>query len=166
MADDFPLPRLRWDPTPESLSKNPARKRVRLSSPPVSSDPALFSSDDDPSADNYTQERRKKKYRGPWFQQRPASEAGSQDMLDNAPEKKSKRIFERQFDSGVFMGSDATDIDDVLEELESKTAPTLPLPLRHSRGTQSAKPLPTPEELVKGQIQRCLEEGNESVDLS
>lgn len=164
MADDFSLPRLKWDPTTESFSQNAVRKRARLSSPPASSDPALFSSDDDPSADNYTQERRKKKYRGPWFQQRPASEAGSQDTQDNVPEKKTKRTFERQFDSGVFMGSDGTDFDDVLEELETKNAPTLPLPLRHSRGT--AKLLPTPEELVKGQIQRCLEEGNESVDLS
>lgn len=167
MTDDLPLPRLRWDPTTESFSKNAVRKRARLSSPPVSSDPALFSSDDDPSADNYTQERKKKKYRGPWYQQIPASEGNFQESLEQAAEKKSKRTFERQFDSGVFMGSDGIDIDEVLEELEARNATTtLPLPMRQSRGTQSAKPLPTPEELVKGQIHLCLEEGNESVDLS
>ncbi|CZR58639.1 uncharacterized protein PAC_08531 [Phialocephala subalpina] len=163
MADELPLPRLRWDPVTESFSKNAAGKRVR-SSPPASSDPALFSSDDDPSADNYTQERRKKKFRGPWYHQRPASEESSQESQEHAPEKKSRRTFERQFDSGVFMGSDGTDVDEVLEELESRNA--MALPVRHSRGTQSARRLPTPEELVQGQIQRCLEEGNESIDLS
>lgn len=165
MADDLPLPRLRWNPVTESFSKNAAGKRVR-SSPPVSSDPALFSSDDDPSADNYTQERKKKKFRGPWYRQRPASDEGPQESQEHVPEKKSRRAFERQFDSGVFMGSDGTDLDEVLEELESRNASTLPLPLRHSRGTQSTRPLPTPEELVQGQIQRCLEEGNENIDLS
>ncbi|KUJ13776.1 uncharacterized protein LY89DRAFT_590708 [Mollisia scopiformis] len=163
MADDLPLPQLRSDPTTESFTKNAARKRARLSSPPVSSDPALFSSDDDPSADNYTQERRKKKYRGPWYHQRPASDAG-QDSED-APEKK-RRTFERQFDSGVFMGSDGTDVDEVLEELESRNASTLPLPLSHSHRTQAGHRVATTEEVVKSQIHGCLEEGNENIDFS
>jgi hypothetical protein len=163
MAEDLPLPRLAWDPTRESFSKNPPRKRARLSSPPISSDPAIFSSDDDPSADNYTQERRKKKFRGPWYRQRPASDAGSQDSHEHDPHKKSKRRFERQFDSGVFMGSDGTDMDESMEEFESGTTP---LPLRQSRATQTARATPTPEELARGQIQRCLEDGDESIDLS
>jgi len=159
MADELPLPRLAWDPSTESFTKNPPRKRVRLSSPPISSDPAIFSSDDDPSAENYTQERRKKKYRGPWFRQRPASPQESQERESH---KKSKRTFERHFDSGVFMGSDGTDGGEELEDFEK----TALLPLRQSRATQSAKPLPSPEELAQGQIQLCLEEGNESIDLS
>jgi hypothetical protein len=163
MADDLPLPRLAWNPTTESFSKNTPRKRVRLSSPPISSDPPIFSSDDDPSADNYsTQARRKKKFRGPWFRQRPASDDGSQDSNEN--DQKKRRKFERQFDSGVFMGSDGTDMDESMEEFE---AGPVSLPLRQSRVThQSGKAAPTPEELARGQIQRCLEEGDESIDLS
>jgi hypothetical protein len=163
MAEDLSLPRLAWDPNSESFSKNSHRKRVRLSSPPISSDPAIFSSDDDPSADNYTQERRKKKFRGPWYRQRPASDAGSQDSHGQDPHKKSKRRLERQFDSGVFMGSDGTDMDESMEEFES--GPTA-LPLRQSRATQISKSVQTPEELACGQIQRCLEDGNETIDLS
>jgi hypothetical protein len=163
MADDLPLPRLAWNPTTESFSKNPPRKRVRPSSPPISSDPPIFSSDDDPSADNYsTQARRKKKFRGPWYRQRPASDEGSQDS--NEHDQKKRRKFERQFDSGVFMGSDGTDMDESMEEFESGPAS---LPLRQSRVTrQSEKAAPTPETLARGQIQRCLEEGDESIDLS
>jgi hypothetical protein len=163
MADDLPLPRLAWNTTTESFSKNPPRKRVRPSSPPISSDPPIFSSDDDPSADNYsTQARRKKKFRGPWYRQRPASDEGSQDS--NEHDQKKRRKFERQFDSGVFMGSDGTDMDESMEEFESGPSS---LPLRQSRVTrQSEKAAPTPEELARGQIQRCLEEGDESIDLS
>jgi hypothetical protein len=70
---------------------------------------------------------------------------------------------ERQFDSGVFMGSDGTDMDEFMEEIESGPAS---LPLRQSRIIQTQKAAPTPEELAQGQIQRCLEDGNESIDLS
>lgn len=162
MEEDLPLPRRTWDPATESLSRKVQRKRVRLSSPPISSDPAIFSSDDDPSADNYTQERRKKKFRGPWYRQRPASEEGSQDATE-CEQKKSKRTFERQFDSGVFMGSDGTDMDESMEEFETRAAS---LPLRQSRATEIVKTAPTPEELAQGRIQRCLEDGDESIDLS
>ena len=162
MADDLPLPRLPWDPSSGSYLNNPPRKRVRLSSPPISSDPVIFSSDDDPSADNYhSQERRKKRFRGPWYRQRPASDEGPQNSHEH--EKKCKRKLERQFDSGVFMGSDGTDIDEPMEEFESGTAS---LPLRQSRIIQKEKAAPTPEELAQGQIQRCLEDGDESIDLS
>jgi hypothetical protein len=159
MAEDLSLPPIAWDPTREPFLNNPQRKRVRLSSPPISSDPAIFSSDDDPSADNYTQERRKKKFRGPWYRQRPASDTESQDSHDQDQHKKTKRKFERQFDSGVFMGSDGTDMDEP-SEFGSVVQ------LRQSRVTQTAKVLPTPEELARGQIQRCLEDGDESIDLS
>ncbi|KAE9372562.1 hypothetical protein N431DRAFT_375807 [Stipitochalara longipes BDJ] len=163
MAEDLPLPRLAWNSTTESFSKDVPRKRVRLSSPPISSDPAVFSSDDDPSADNYhTQERRKKKFRGPWYRQRPALDDESPDSHEH-DHKKSKRKFERQFDSGVFMGSDGTDMDDAPEEFESAPAS---LPLRQPRVTQTPKTVPTLEELAQGQIQRCLEDGDESIDLS
>jgi hypothetical protein len=162
MTDELPLPRLTWDPLSQSFSKN--RKRTRLSSPPVSSDPPIFSSDDgDTGAENYTQERRKKKYRGPWYRQTPA-DAGNESQEHELP-KRTKRTFERQFDSGVFMGSDGTDIESSMEEELASTLPEK-LPPRQPRVIQIAKPMPSPEELAKGQIERCLEEGVEAIDLS
>ena len=166
MAEEPSLPRLAWDPITESFHNNRPQKRVRLSSPPMSSDPAIFSSDDDPSADNYTAERRKKKYRGPWYRQQPASDSGSQDSQDRDNSKKSKRTLERQFDSGVFMGSDGTDVDEGMEEFESDNEiSSSKLPLRQSRTTQTARP-PSAEELAQRQIADCLETGNENIDLS
>ncbi|KAL5330760.1 hypothetical protein ACEPPN_000281 [Leptodophora sp. 'Broadleaf-Isolate-01'] len=167
MSEDFPLPRLAWNPATESFSKGAPRKRVR-SSPPVSSDP-IFSGDEDPSADNYTQERRKRKYRGPWYRQRPEPDSGSQE-LNELDHHKKKRPFERQFDSGVFMGSDGTDMGEGMEEIEisfgNGIGNTSALPVRQSREGQAEKEAPSPEELARAQIELCLEEGNESIDLS
>lgn len=162
MEDEPTLPKLSWDPVTESFSNARRRKRV-LSSPPVSSDP-IFSSDDDPSAENYTQGRRKKKFRGPWYQQQPASDAASQEPEQEEEQRRGKRTFERQYDSGIFMGSDGTDIEEVMENLQATRGPALSL--RLSRTTQTERRVPTPEELVRGQIERCLEEGEESIDLS
>ena len=164
MDDLPPLPRLRNSPIDHPLfDSQPARKRVRLSSPPIiSSDPAIFSSDDDPSADNYTKERSKKKFKGPWYRQVPASEFGAND---SEPRKKSKRRFERQFDSGVFLGSDGTDMDDMLESIDPVGVPER-LPLRQSRLSQTNPVMPSAESLAIGQIQRCLEDGDETIDLS
>jgi hypothetical protein len=164
MADEPTLPRLAYNPVTELFSNNPPRKRVRHSSPPISSDPAIFSSDDDPSAENYTKERSKKKFRGPWYRQVPASESGLQDAHENEPRKKSKRRFERQFDSGVFLGSDGTDVDEAPEGIEFVNASALPL--RSSRIAQTRHLELSPEELARGQIQRCLEDGTEGIDLS
>jgi hypothetical protein len=158
MADDLPLPKRAWHPASETFSSN--TKRVRRCSPPISSDPALFSSDDDPSADNYTQERRKKKYRGPWYNQRLASDASG----EHDPGRKSKRPFERQFDSGVFMGSDGTDIDEesvVQFERERGSIPSLQF-----SAARIVTPLPSAEDLASRLIQQCLEYGTESIDLS
>ena len=160
MADELSLPKLAWNPASEPFSNDRPRKRVRLSSPPVSSDPALFSSDDDPSAENYTQGRRKQKYRGPWYRQQPAS-----DQEGHETHKKPKRTFERQFDSGVWLGSDGTDVDEATEGLQSINE-TWNLPVRPSRATQTKDEPPSPEVLARGQIELCLEDGNESIDLS
>lgn len=165
MEDELTLPRLAWNPATGSFFKDRPRKRVRLSSPPVSSDPVVFSSDDDPSSENYTQGRRKQKYRGPWYSQEPASEQDSQESQGRESPKKSKRIFERQFDSGVWLGSDCTDADEAIEGLLSINE-TWNLPVRQSRFIQPKNETPSPEELARGQIELCLEEGNESIDLS
>ena len=165
MEDELTLPKLAWNPATGSFFKDRSRKRVRLSSPPVSSDPALFSSDDDPSSDNYTQGRRKQKYKGPWYSQEPASEQDSQELQGRQSSRKSKRIFERQFDSGVWLGSDDTDVDEAIEGLQSINE-TWNLPVRQSRATRTKDETPSPEELARRQIELCLEEGNECIDLS
>ena len=168
MADELSLPRLAWNPVAKSISNNRPRKRVRLSSPPISSDPALFSSDDDPSSENYTQGRRKQKYRGPWYSQQPASDHDSQESQESQVHqdpKRGKRSFERQFDSGVWLGSDGTDSDEMIESFQSINE-TWKLPVRSSRSTQTKDEPPSPEQLARAQVELCLEEGNESIDLS
>jgi hypothetical protein len=160
MADDLGLPKLDWTQPFEPLSMR-GNKRVRLSSPQLSSDVVLFSSDDDPSADNYTNDRRKQRFRGPWFNQQPASDLDSQKFRENDGPKRSKRTFHRDFDSGVFLGSDGTDIEDVIEELKTPNG-TFKLPLMQVRMPK----LPSPEELARNHIDLCLEEGNETIDLS
>ena len=64
------------------------------------------------------------------------------------------------------MGSDGTDIDEeALDQFERERGSNS-LPLRQTRATQTARPLPSAEDLAQSQIQQCLEEGNESIDLS
>ncbi|XMA15157.1 hypothetical protein WAI453_007948 [Rhynchosporium graminicola] len=161
MSEDLPLPRLTWNPSTETFSKDAPRKRVR-SSPPVSSDP-IFSGDEDPSADNYTQHdvRRKRKYRGPWYRQRPEPDSELNDS-DQLPQRK-KRPFERQFDSGIFMGSDGTDIGEEMEDAGAGNGPALSLRLERDLKTEERL---SPEDMARKQIELCLEEGNEIIDLS
>jgi hypothetical protein len=156
MEDELILPALHAHLANSSSTSNRRRKRARLS-PPMSSDPPIFSSDDDPSADNYTQGRRKQIYRGPWYKQELASD---HDHESHAGESHKKRTFERQFDSGVFLGSDGTDIEEGMEVIN------LDLPLRPSRTTQMIPQMSSQELLVREQIDACLELGNETIDLS
>jgi hypothetical protein len=75
------------------------RKRTRpsfLLEDSTPSDPALFSSDPpDPSAEHYFVPRPKKQYRGTWWQ-------------NGTQERRVRKAFERNMDSGVFMGSDSS----------------------------------------------------------
>jgi hypothetical protein len=162
MAEDSTLPGLTWDPVTDSILNNRPRKRARFS-PVASSDPPIFSSDDDPSADNYTQDRRKKIFRGPWYRNQAIFDA----ELSNPGPKKSKRTFERQYDSGVWLGSDGTDVDEAIETLEGVSCEAAKLPFRSSEDAFPRRNLtPTPEELAQKQIDLCLETGNETIDLS
>ena len=170
MAGEPTLPRLAWNPLIESFSNHPQKKRGRVNSDALSSDPPLFSSDDDPNAENYTYIRRKKKYKGPWYQQLPASDS-SHDSHEQENVKKGKRAFERQYDSGVFMGSDGTDIDEPMEELELEPPASVPcLP----RTVPAYNHVPhgwnevdrSSEDLARSQIDLCIENGNETIDLS
>jgi hypothetical protein len=163
MADEPKLPKLPSRPAGEPFLNNRPHKRVRLSSPPViSSDPPVFSSDDDPSAENYTRERRKKKYRGPWFHQKLASDAGDDEQRLG----RGKRKFERQFDSGVFMGSDGTEMSDVAEDLEPEPGALTQGFSRVSAPSMSQLSISPEEERAQELIQGYLEDGNENIDLS
>ncbi|KAM0283503.1 hypothetical protein ACHAQH_002454 [Verticillium albo-atrum] len=169
MSDEPSLPRLpaiSWDEHTQSFSNNPRKRgRARRSSNAAplfnnSSDPAVFSSDDDPALDNYVEGRRKKRYIGTWFQQQPASDSSFEE---SRPLPKPKRALKRQLDSGVWMGSDSTDGDEMLEELSLPLQPKLPQLIQ----TPFQRPtLSGAERIAREKIQKCLDEGEEDVDLS
>jgi hypothetical protein len=169
MAEESTLPSLSIRIAPTDESRPP--KRVKLhstSSPPISSDPPFFSSDDDPSADNYSAShgRQKRRFRGPWYSQRPAEK----------DDRKAKRTLQRQLDSGIWLGSDSTDGD---ADAEFSSRIQLPQSTLHDRqfgATRPAKSVlrksqktssqPSPEELAGREIELCLEAGKEDIDLS
>lgn len=168
MAEEPTLPRLPVRVAPTADDFRPS-KRVRLhsTSPPVSSDPPFFSSDDDPAAENYSvsHDRQKRRFRGPWFSQRP----------DDTNGKKEKRTLQRQFDSAVWLGSDATDGDDdadFADGIQLRTVTTSGLSsgitrpsLSNGQSTQPPRE-PSAEELAAREIESCLEAGREDIDLS
>jgi len=114
------LPQIRPEPRlPKTLfSRLSSRKRstrsdefddALSSSLHTSSDPALFSSDETPDAENYSggKRRRKKTYAGTWWGEKVSRTiAGSQASSSNGSHKMKKRQFTRNFDSGIFMNSD------------------------------------------------------------
>lgn len=115
-----------------------------------SSEPAIFSSDDDPAVENYTQDRRKKQYIGTWDRQRPVDRAA----------RMTKRKLVRQSDSGVYMGSDASSIDDILDDLCFQAPP-----LKFARASQPSGLSPAEAE-ARRRIQRYIDRGDEYIDLS
>ncbi|KAL2126739.1 hypothetical protein VTI74DRAFT_326 [Chaetomium olivicolor] len=167
------LPRL-----PPSLPIGDRRKRGRAIEPPplhdssTSSDPAFFSSDDDPALDNYqVHGRRKRRYVGTWFDQQPASSDSAlgdeplprhnRPRRNKATHQPKKREFRRQLDSGVWMSMDgaSSDMDDTV--YLNPAAPRLPLLAPQDHGPTSEQELQ-----VERIIRLCLEEGDECVDLS
>ncbi|KAK3365288.1 hypothetical protein B0T24DRAFT_683909 [Lasiosphaeria ovina] len=119
MADEPNLPQLpRLASNPAALILGYGRKRARggnaTYAPPhvlSSSDPAVFSSDDDAGLDNYVDGRRKKRYVGTWYDQHPVSSTSSDSALSvewaAPPLPAHKREFRRQLDSGVWLEQDA-----------------------------------------------------------
>jgi Leucine-rich repeat (LRR) protein len=197
-----PVPILQADSPPELPIHPNKRKRARLEYDPISSsDPALFSSDDhNPTSEHYASKRRKQKWRGTWWGDKITSS-------DLSASNGGKRTFTRNFDSGVWMGSDATDTSleiDFLEDSGSggRQTSTFTIPLGSRErggntigddGTISIGDVPTISEDVNetkihpsstrtpasGEertppfcaavdqiIDRCLEAGDENVDLS
>ncbi|KAI1337214.1 hypothetical protein F5Y15DRAFT_164864 [Xylariaceae sp. FL0016] len=170
MAEEPTLPTLpavvSWDADTQTFANTRKRQRNQPDAPSSlfnSSDPAVFSSDDDPHVDNYMNgKHRKKRYVGSWYQQQPASSDSAFSEERRPPPVKTKRSLKRQLDSGVWMGSDAsTDFDD-------ETFPThQPEPrLSQLRYARPAVPISPTEDIVRQKIQTAIDGGNEDIDLS
>ncbi|KAF4972118.1 hypothetical protein FSARC_1258 [Fusarium sarcochroum] len=158
-----PLPAVSWDEHSQSFSNNP-RKRVRNAASKHasssafnnSSDPAVFSSDDDPALDNYVEGRRKKRYVGSWFQQHPTS---SDSTFSEIHIPKQRRQWTRQADSGVFLGSDGNESDDVMNDIPEIPKPKLPQLNRVVRRVSKA------EQVARDKVRACLDAGEETIDF-
>jgi Leucine Rich repeats (2 copies) len=181
--DDVDLPPL---PPASSSRTRPAlltRKRTRDDYddvPPsaASSDPALFSGDEAvPGAEDYAFKRKKKMYTGSWWSYRVKAK----------PDEK-KREFKRNYDSGIFMGSEGSEhpssdsLGSLEEELiqdqrkmEVEPKTSIKPPSSNARPFLKASTLPfqpavsdvPPEHgMVMQIVQRCLDNGQEDVDLS
>jgi Leucine Rich repeats (2 copies) len=191
-----PLPVLvPQDETPPTLSDlQPRRKRPRAEYDlTTSSDPALFSSDDRaPSADNYVSKRRKEQWRGTWWGEKVE---GPSPSRANAGKRKFTRNIDSGVWMGS-EGTDTSFEDEFLEDLRSgsnqATEPDLPSAIgeqvvaaKNNDGAIRAH-IDEPElrERLSRQIReestrrpslcarvdaiidRCLEVGDENVDLS
>ncbi|KAF4122839.1 Leucine-rich repeat (LRR) protein [Geosmithia morbida] len=197
MASEEPslphLPAVSWDEHTQSFSNNP-KKRGRTSRRPSpftgnsgnginsnnSSDPAVFSSDDDPALDNYVEGRRKKRYVGSWFQQHPTASSSDsafggdheQQPLPHQPKGANRRTLARKLDSGVFLGSDGSDNsssgdDFVLPEFEMNVATRSKVPqltVAAARKTRRRQ-LSEPERQLQEKIRESLDTANETVDF-
>ena len=182
--EDLDLPPLPQTSTSRSRPALLTRKRthddysddVPISA--ASSDPALFSGDEGGiGAEDYTIKRKKKMYTGSWYSHR---------VKANRDDK--NREFKRNYDSGIFMGSESSEppssdslgsleeelIQDQRKmELDPQTTPMAQV--NRSRPFLRAASLtykPTKSELPSEHtkaiqiVQNCLDKGNESVDLS
>lgn len=188
--DDLDLPPLSQSAQDEAeAASRPSlllfRKRTRSDyddEPTTSSDPALFSSDEQaPDAEQYVSEKRKKRvYTGSWWDRHPAKE-GSRKSGRN-------REFTRNFDSGIFMGSESEEplssdsftLEDELlrdqEKSNGKDQQHFPLRLpdmEHHENESRTKlapkpPVPMPPEHVEvcEIVRQSLDQGKEDVDLS
>ena len=182
--DDLELPA---HPQASSSRSRPAiltRKRTRddynddVPTSAASSDPAMFSGDETvPGAEDYALKRKKKMYSGSWWSHR---------VKANRDDK--QREFKRNFDSGVFMGSEGSEApssdslgsleeeliqDQLRMELEQQTAPkpsssksrpltrAASLPFKHTQPQTASE-----HNRVMQIVQTCLDESVESVDLS
>ncbi|KAJ4135861.1 hypothetical protein NW768_003463 [Fusarium equiseti] len=166
MSEEPSLPRLpavSWDEQSQTFSNNP-RKRVRNAGSKHapssgfnnSSDPAIFSSDDDPALDNYVEGRRKKRYIGSWFQQHPTS---SDSTFSEIHVPKQRRQWTRQADSGVYLGSDGNESDDMLGPVPENPKPKLPQLDRVVRRVSRA------EQVARDKVRACLDAGEETIDF-
>lgn len=172
MDDEPTLPRMptvTWDAGTQTFANTKKRARNLLNQPlPLfnnSSDPAVFSSDDDPHVDNYTHGRHKKKrYVGTWYQQQPASSDPVFGDEGRNLSKGGKRTLERQVDSGVWMGSDDSVDMEHCDSVLDLAAPEPRLP--QLRRAAIPPRLSDNEQIVREKVEIAIEQGVEDVDLS
>ena len=170
MSDEPSLPRLpsrARELQSQSLEQNPRKRAIdRINAEPQStynsSDPAVFSSDDDPGLDNYVDGRRKRRYKGTWFRQLPMSGDSTFGDDDKAPKAQTKRTLARQYDSGIYMGSDATEDDDLADKIPPPLQPKLPQLQRKAIPPRRIDPQ---DLAVQEKIRSALEQGTEVIDL-
>ena len=163
---------------PLRLSGNNRKRILEDDSIENSSDTPLFSSDDHPaSAEDYLEPHSKRQRKGPWWCSRP----GTQELIIR---KKSKRGFKRNFDSGVWMGSDSDAEDELgytavndqiqgepsyalggttVEDSEKLDGPVFPCWDTQPVSTETF--WRTQRAAIK-EISRCVDHGIETVDLS
>ncbi|RVX70075.1 hypothetical protein B0A52_06247 [Exophiala mesophila] len=183
--DDLDLPpmpvsaRKSAEPQSAHLSSAFLRKRSRADYDDddvgTSSDPALFSSDEQaPGAENYVMGKRKKHtYQGSWWSHRQRTGNGK------------KREFRRNYDSGIFMGSETSDgslssdsfglEDEFLKDQQnsrsksrfsvSESLQTTPKAIKIQPRMQTST-IPSEHETVREIVTQALELGKEEVDLS
>ncbi len=151
--------------------------------PNTSSDPATFSSDEAaPGAENYASGKRKKHtFRGSWWDRHPAKN-GSRSS------QRKKREFTRNFDSGIFMGSESeeplssdsfTIEDELVKDQENANDHSLhgrtpePRSIASLETTPRARVAPRDTARLSKEhegvchiVKQCLEKAKEDVDLS
>ncbi|KAI2637886.1 hypothetical protein GGS26DRAFT_431549 [Hypomontagnella submonticulosa] len=157
-----PLPAVAWDAGTQDFADRRKRARDQRFAPPPafanSSDPAMFSSDDDPHVENYTQgKHRKRRYVGSWFQQHPTS-SDSTFSEDGQPLPKKKKRTYRGFDSAIWMGSDGGS-----SEIEDEDTPRQPLRLQPPRPTFT---ISKEEAAARDVIQAAINAQNPTISLS
>nr|POE51651.1 leucine-rich repeat-containing protein 40 [Quercus suber] len=134
---------------PKSLKRQISGYASQQSSDPVFSDTP---SDAEQQFDEQGDPKRKKIVKGPWWNVRRGSECGVRRSL-------SRRKKIRNFDSGVWMGSDSS---------EESNASIVPNQQRTQMGDAPVgeNAIPVTEAIAADFIQRCLDEGKEAVDLT
>ncbi|KAL8984211.1 MAG: hypothetical protein Q9205_001762 [Flavoplaca limonia] len=163
----------------ERLLEGNNRKRIlEDESIENSSDTPLFSSDDHPaSAEDYLEPHSKRQRKGPWWCSRPET----QELIIR---NKSRRGFKRNFDSGVWMGSDSDVEDEIgyaavddqiqgepsyalggttVEDSENLDGPVFPY---WDTQPVSTETFWRTQSCAIKEISRCVDHGIETVDLS
>ncbi|KAL8896838.1 MAG: hypothetical protein Q9207_007512 [Kuettlingeria erythrocarpa] len=142
-----------------------------------SSDTPVFSSDDlPPSVENYFDHRQKRQRRGPWWQH-------ADDEGFRVTRHKSRRTFKRNFDSGVWMGSDSSNdgFGPLIPETKSDEESLLDLALRTFEEPHAFNGPVFPywedqppdlesfwqlQEEMHKKVEDCMNNGADTIDLS
>ncbi|KAK4682257.1 hypothetical protein QC764_114750 [Podospora pseudoanserina] len=183
MADEQALPTLPKTPFNGASKRAWAQANAPPPSVSTSSDPAVFSSDDDPALEAYESARRhKRRYVGTWYEQHAALSSDSamgdhssspfvrsspivcRPLRRKAGARQQKREF-RKLDSGIFMGGpDSTDTEGDVPTPYTPKFFASPAQLKISPRSQPQ--LSEAEAVARERIRRCVENGTQEVDLS